>query len=80
MKNLPLIALSTCMYDVIQLVICGIFTSELEISEKGNDELNANILLQSLLCSNLPEGAFYMLVTLAQPSRNVFEQQTSWLQ
>ena len=34
--------------------------------------LMQNILVQSLLCSNLPEGAFYMLVTLAQPSQNVF--------
>ena len=31
------------------------------------------ILVQSLLCCNLPEGAFNMLVRLAQPSRNVFE-------
>ena len=42
--------------------------------------LMQSILVQSLLCCNLPEGAFYMLVRLAQPSRNVFEQQTSWLQ
>ena len=37
-----------------------------------------SILVQSLLCCNLPKGAFNMLVRLAQPSRN--EQQTSWLQ
>ena len=30
--------------------------------------LMQSVLVQSLLCSNLPEGAFYMLVTLAQPS------------
>ena len=34
--------------------------------------LMQSVLVQSLLYSNLPEGAFYMLVTLAQPSRNVF--------
>ena len=34
--------------------------------------LMQSVLVQSLLCSNLPEGAFYMLVTLAQPSQNVF--------
>ena len=42
--------------------------------------LMQSILVESLLCCNLPEGAFYMLVRLAQPSRNVFEQPTSWLQ
>ena len=73
MKKLPLIALSTGMYNVIYLVICGIFTSKLEILEEGNDVLNAEHLVQSLLCCNLPEGAFYMLVRLAQPSQNVFE-------
>ena len=41
MKKLPLIALSTGMYNVIYLVICGIFTSKLEILEEGNDVLNA---------------------------------------
>ena len=41
MKNLPLIALSTRMYDVIKPVICGIFTIKLEIPEEGNDVLNA---------------------------------------
>ena len=35
--------------------------------------LMQSILVQSLLCSNLTEGAFYMLVTLAKPSQNVFE-------
>ena len=30
-------------------------------------------LAQSLLCRNLPEDAFNMLVRLAQPSRSVFE-------
>ena len=35
--------------------------------------LMQSILVQSLLCCNLPEGAFYMLVRLAQPSQNVFE-------
>ena len=34
--------------------------------------LMQSVLVQSLLCSNLPEGAFYMLVTLTQPSQNVF--------
>ena len=34
--------------------------------------LMQSVLGQSLLYSNLPEGAFYMLVTLAQPSQNVF--------
>ena len=34
--------------------------------------LMQSVLVQSLLCSNLPEGAFYMLVTLAPPSQNVF--------
>ena len=34
--------------------------------------LMQSVLVQSLLCSNLPEGSFYMLVTLAQPSRNIF--------
>ena len=29
------------MYDVIELVICGIFTCKLEIPEEGNDALNA---------------------------------------
>ena len=29
------------MYDVIQLVICGIFTCKLELPEEGNDVLNA---------------------------------------
>ena len=29
------------MYDVIYLVICGIFTSKLEIPEDGNGVLNA---------------------------------------
>ena len=29
------------MYDAIKLVICGIFTGELEIPEEGNDVLNA---------------------------------------
>ena len=29
------------MYDVIQLVICGIFTCKLEIPEECNDVLNA---------------------------------------
>ena len=33
--------------------------------------LMQSILVESLLCCNLPEGAFYMLVRLAQPSRNV---------
>ena len=33
--------------------------------------LMQSVLGQSLLYSNLPEGAFYMLVTLAQPSQNV---------
>ena len=33
-----------------------------------------NILVQSLLRSNLPEGAFYMLVTLAQTSQNVVDK------
>ena len=61
------------MYNVIYLVICGIFISKLEILEEGNDVLNAEHLVQSLLCCNLPEGAFYMLVGLAQPSQNVFE-------
>ena len=73
MKKLPLIALSTGMYNVIYLVICGIFTSKLEILEEGNDVLDAEHLVQSLLCCNLPEGTFYMLVRLAQPSQNVFE-------
>ena len=41
MKNLPLIALSTWIYDVIWLVIYGIFTSKLELPEEGNDVLNA---------------------------------------
>ena len=40
-KILPLIALSTGMYDVIWLVICAIFTSKLEIPEGGNDILSA---------------------------------------
>ena len=40
-KKLPLIALSAGMYDVIQLVICGIIRSKLEIPEEGNDVLNA---------------------------------------
>ena len=35
--------------------------------------LMKSILVQSLLYSNLTEGAFDMLVTLAQPSQNVFE-------
>ena len=64
MKKLPLIALSTGMYNVIYLVICGIFTSKLEILEEGNDVLNAEHLVERLLCCNLPEGAFYMLVRL----------------
>ena len=34
--------------------------------------LMQSVLVQSLLFSNLPEGAFYMLITLAQPSQNVF--------
>ena len=29
------------MYDVIQLVICGIFTCKLELPEEGNDVLKA---------------------------------------
>ena len=29
------------MYDVIWLVICGMFISKLEIPEEGNDVLNA---------------------------------------
>ena len=33
-----------------------------------------NILVQSLLRCNLPEGAFYMLVTLAQTSQNVVDK------
>ena len=36
--------------------------------------LMQSILVQSLLCRNLPEGTFNMLVRLAQPSRNVFEK------
>ena len=32
-----------------------------------------SILVQSLLCCYLTEGAFNMLVRLAQPSRNIFE-------
>ena len=63
---------SAHVYDVIQLVSWGILTCKLELPEEGNDVLNAEHLGQSLLYSNLPEGAFYMLVTLAQPSRNVF--------
>ena len=59
------------MYDVIYLVICGIFTSKLEIPVEGNNVLNAEHLVQRLLCCNLPEGAFYMLVTIAQPCQNV---------
>ena len=61
------------MYDVIQLVICGIFTCKLELPKEGNDVLNAKRFgTKSALLLNLPEGAFYMLVTLAQPSQNVF--------
>ena len=59
------------MYDVIYLVICGIFTSKLEIPVEGNNVLNVEHLAQRLLCCNLHEGAFYMLVTIAQPSQNV---------
>ena len=46
-------------------MICGIFTSKLEIPEEGN------LYWQSLLYHNLPEGAFNMLVILAQPSEMV---------
>ena len=35
--------------------------------------LMQSILVQSLLCCNLPEGAFNMLIRLAQPSQNVSE-------
>ena len=35
--------------------------------------LMQNIFVQSLPYHNLPEGAFSMLVRLAQPSQNVFE-------
>ena len=42
--------------------------------------LMQSISVQSLLCCYLPEGAFNMLVRLAQPSQNVFEWQTSWMQ
>ena len=35
--------------------------------------LMLSIMVQSLLCRNLPEGAFNMLVRLAQPSQNVLE-------
>ena len=49
-------------------MICGIFTSILELPKEDNDVLNAEHFGTGLLCSNLPEGAFYMLVTLAQPS------------
>ena len=54
-------------------MICEIFFSKLEIPEEGNDVLNDSILAQSLLCCYQPEGAFNMLVRLAQPSLNVFE-------
>ena len=52
-------------------MICGIFTSELKVPEEGNDVLNAKHFVQSLPCHNLSEGAFNMLVRLAQPSQNV---------
>ena len=35
--------------------------------------LMQSIFVQSLLCDNLPEGAFNMLVRLTQPNQNVFE-------
>ena len=37
-----------------------------------------SVLVQSLLCSNLPEGAFYMLLTLAQPSQTAFLVVDKW--
>ena len=35
--------------------------------------LKQSIFVQSLLCHNLPEGAFNILVRLALPRQNVFE-------